>query len=404
MPPRVDCRLGSIFDEECDLLVIPSSTGGTITPGVQQELRKAGIPFPGAMPWGSVTMGEGRFPPFARVAYAATISGQGTTLEIVRKIGAELGLIAASLPRSPFDAIGAQFSHLLRPNTPEALSFITRRSRSPLKISAPLLGAGSGDLEPRDAALALKAGFASTAPETARLIISIRDKEDYEEVAEVLQRAAHTPKREASATPDAGAKGKAQRTQSTQSAAAPAAPAPPPSTRAQPSAAPVPRTQPEPPKPAAGSAPSPSRKGVFVSYSHADAEWLERLQKHLKPLQRDGVEVWDDTRLKAGEQWRNEIRDALAAAKVAILLVSADFLASDFIVTNELPPLLKAAEEDGATILPVIISPCRFTRMDSLSRFQAVNDPAKPLVQMRRAGREKALDQVARAVEDALGR
>jgi nucleotide-binding universal stress UspA family protein len=150
--------------------------------------------------------------------------------------------------------------------------------------------------------------------------------------------------------------------------------------------------------------PHPPRSRVFVSYSHADMEWLQRLQKHLKPLQRDGVEVWDDTRLKAGEQWREEIREALANTKIAILLISADFLASDFIVTNELPPLLKAAEEDGATILPVIISPCRFTRMESLSRFQAVNDPAKPLVQMRRASREKVLDDVARAVEDALKR
>ncbi|HYR10634.1 MAG TPA: toll/interleukin-1 receptor domain-containing protein, partial [Longimicrobium sp.] len=125
-----------------------------------------------------------------------------------------------------------------------------------------------------------------------------------------------------------------------------------------------------------------NRIRVFISYSHADAEWLERLQKHLKPLQREGIEVWDDTRLKAGEQWREEIREALAKTKVAVLLISADFLASDFIVTNELPPLLKAAEEDGATILPVIISPCRFTREASLSRFQAVNDPAKPLLRM----------------------
>lgn len=139
-----------------------------------------------------------------------------------------------------------------------------------------------------------------------------------------------------------------------------------------------------------------------MSYSHADAEWLKRLQKHLKPLQREGVEVWDDTRVKPGEPWRQEIREALAAAKVAILLISPDFLASEFIVTDELPPLLKAAEEDGATILPVILSHCRFDRTPSLSRFQAVNDPAKPLVRMGRGNRDKVFDDVARAVEDAL--
>ncbi len=143
---------------------------------------------------------------------------------------------------------------------------------------------------------------------------------------------------------------------------------------------------------------------MFISYSHADAEWLERLQKHLRPLQREGIEVWDDTRLKPGEPWREEIRAALAAAKIAILLISADFLASDFIVTDELPPLLKAAADEGTIILPVIVSPSRFERMESLSRFQSVNDPSKPLVQMRRANREKVLDDVARAVEDALKR
>lgn len=148
----------------------------------------------------------------------------------------------------------------------------------------------------------------------------------------------------------------------------------------------------------------PTRNGVFVSYSHGDARWLERLRKHLRPLEREGVEVWDDTRLQPGKPWREEIRKALSGAKVAILLISADFLASEFIVTNELPPLLKAAEDDGATILPVIISHSRFERTASLSRFQAVNDPRRPLVQLRRANREKVLDDVARAVEDALMR
>jgi hypothetical protein len=143
---------------------------------------------------------------------------------------------------------------------------------------------------------------------------------------------------------------------------------------------------------------------VFISYSHADKQWLERLQRHLRPLERTGALVWDDTRLQPGSAWREEIRKALAETKVAVLLVSADVLASEFITTNELPPLLAAAEDDGATILPVIISPCRFERTESLSRFHAVNDPQKPLVQLRTANRDRVFDDVARAVEDALKR
>ena len=63
----------------------------------------------------------------------------------------------------------------------------------------------------------------------------------------------------------------------------------------------------------------------------------------------------------------------------AVLLVSADFLASDFIADNELPPLLVAAENEGVIILPVIVSPCLFTNVPALARFQAVNLPSKPL-------------------------
>lgn len=156
-------------------------------------------------------------------------------------------------------------------------------------------------------------------------------------------------------------------------------------------------------------APSPEqtkgiRTAVFISYSHNDYKWLERLQIHLRPLERDhDLEVWDDTKIRPGEDWRTEIRNAIGTAKVAILLVSADFLASDFIAKNELPPLLKAAEEDGALILPVIVSPCRFVKTQNLSGFQAVNDPDRPLSEMKVTNRErvftKVADEVARAFE-----
>lgn len=146
------------------------------------------------------------------------------------------------------------------------------------------------------------------------------------------------------------------------------------------------------------------RTHVFVSYSHQDAEWLRRLRVHLRPLEIDHeVEIWDDTMIEPGLLWREKIEQAITPAKVAILLVSADFLASDFIRNNELPPLLKAAKEDGAVILPVILSPSRFHKVPSLAQFQAVNNPAKPLIGLTRNEQEAALVKVAAAVEAALG-
>ena len=80
------------------------------------------------------------------------------------------------------------------------------------------------------------------------------------------------------------------------------------------------------------------RKKVFVSYSHRDREWLERLQVHLRPLERRGlVELWDDTKIRPGDEWRKEIGNALDSAKVAVLLISADFLQERHQVVNLLP-------------------------------------------------------------------
>lgn len=146
-----------------------------------------------------------------------------------------------------------------------------------------------------------------------------------------------------------------------------------------------------------------SRNRVIVSYSHADAEWLERLTVHLKPLERDGViDFWNDMRIQAGTRWREDIRKAIDSAKVAILLISADFLASDFITYNELPPLLRAAQEEGTIIIPVIISPSRYIDMESISQFQAINPPSKPLISMTKSEQETLFVKLAKAIETTL--
>lgn len=146
---------------------------------------------------------------------------------------------------------------------------------------------------------------------------------------------------------------------------------------------------------------SGSRTRIFVSYSHADGDWLKRLQVHLKPLERAGsIEWWDDTKILPGMVWRDEIEKALAAAQIGVLLVSADFVASDFIANHELPNLLAAAQNRGLTILSLIVGPSRFKRMPELSRFQAVNDPDRPLIGLSKAEQEVDLLKLANRIED----
>lgn len=152
------------------------------------------------------------------------------------------------------------------------------------------------------------------------------------------------------------------------------------------------------------SAQPPSGTRIFISYSHADAAWLERLRRHLKPLVRQGdLEVWDDTHLQPGDDWKQEIGEALERAQVAVLLISADFFASDFIDENELPPLLTAAAAKGVRILPVIVGASRFARHPSLARFQAVNPPDRPLNTMPAGEQEAVFERLALAIERAIG-
>jgi T3SS (YopN, CesT) and YbjN peptide-binding chaperone 3/TIR domain len=145
------------------------------------------------------------------------------------------------------------------------------------------------------------------------------------------------------------------------------------------------------------------RERIFVSYSHQDRKHLDRLLVHLRPLERSGIiDLWSDIQLRPGSKWKSEIAEAIARSKVAILLISADFLASQFITENELPPLLRAAKSDGVVILPVIVGASRFTKTAELSIFQSVNDPAKPLAVLPVAERERIWVRVADSVEATL--
>ena len=167
------------------------------------------------------------------------------------------------------------------------------------------------------------------------------------------------------------------------------------------------------PAPASLAAPAPApalvdgrRRGrVFVSYARTDAKWLRRLQVHLKPLSTDhGIDLWDDTRITAGSQWRGELDAAMHAADVAVLLVSADFVASDFIRRNELPPLLVAAKQRGVRILPVIVGPSMFDTIPGLEGMQAINDPKDALIRLSKARQEAVLLSVAQEIRRSFSR
>jgi hypothetical protein len=141
------------------------------------------------------------------------------------------------------------------------------------------------------------------------------------------------------------------------------------------------------------------KKSVFISYSHADAKWLKRLKVHLKPFERESlIEIWEDTRIQTGDYWKIEIKRALEKSHSAILLVSADFLASDFIMENELPQLLQLAFDHGTRIFQLIVGPCFFNETEQLSKFQAVNSVSNPLIRMDYGDQESLFFQLATGI------
>ncbi len=110
---------------------------------------------------------------------------------------------------------------------------------------------------------------------------------------------------------------------------------------------------------------------VFLSYSHVDEVWKDRLEVQLKVLQFEGVlDVWSDRDIKAGSAWLAKIEAAIDNARVAVLLVSAEFLISGFVREIEIPRCLERRHQGGLQVVPVLVKPCLWKKVDWLSRIQ----------------------------------
>lgn len=146
------------------------------------------------------------------------------------------------------------------------------------------------------------------------------------------------------------------------------------------------------------------RDRIFISYSHRDKRWLDKLRLMLKPLERlNGFYIWDDSEIEAGQKWKDEINNALESTKVAIFLVSPNFVASQFISDNELPPLLLAAEKNHVSILWIYISACLHEET-GLTAYQAAHDVSRPLDRLSPARQNEVLVGIAKAIKKTMER
>jgi WD40 repeat protein len=142
------------------------------------------------------------------------------------------------------------------------------------------------------------------------------------------------------------------------------------------------------------------RGPIFVSYSHADKAWLERLCIILKPYP-VYEHLWMDPYIQVGDRWEREIDGALQAALVGLLLVSTDFFASDFIVRKELPALLQASEMRGLRIFCVPVGTTGKTprKRAGLDGFHWSRSPDSPLAPLTDPHWKAALVETAEALQ-----
>jgi hypothetical protein len=145
--------------------------------------------------------------------------------------------------------------------------------------------------------------------------------------------------------------------------------------------------------------PVQKRNKIFISYSRKDHLWLEKLNVHLRPLFPDkDVTPWSDQEVEAGDRWHEVTLQAIDESCIAVLMVSPDFLASEYVMKIEIPRLIEAEHAGTVKILwvPVRSSAVQDT---AIGEYQAVSDPKYPLASLDEAVQDEVLVTIARAVK-----
>jgi hypothetical protein len=118
---------------------------------------------------------------------------------------------------------------------------------------------------------------------------------------------------------------------------------------------------------------------IFYSYAHEDESFRLELEKHLSLMRRNGeIAGWHDRNISAGTDWKDSINEHLESAHIILLLVSADFLASDYCYEIEMKRALERQNEGQARVIPVILRNCDWSSAP-FSRLQALPKGAKPI-------------------------
>ncbi len=118
---------------------------------------------------------------------------------------------------------------------------------------------------------------------------------------------------------------------------------------------------------------------LFYSYSHEDEELRDELEKHLKLLQRQGIiATWHDRKIDLGHEWDKTINDNLETADIILLLISANFLASDYCFNVEIKRAMQRHQGGSAVVIPVSLRHCDHTDLDFM-KLEGLPKDFKPV-------------------------
>ena len=118
---------------------------------------------------------------------------------------------------------------------------------------------------------------------------------------------------------------------------------------------------------------------IFYSYSHIDENFRIDLEKHLSLLKRKGViNDWHDRKIMPGDEWEKSINQNLEKAEIIILLISADFIASDYCFEEEMEIAMNKQENKTAIVLPIILRPCDWADAP-FSKLQVLPKNGRPI-------------------------
>lgn len=145
-----------------------------------------------------------------------------------------------------------------------------------------------------------------------------------------------------------------------------------------------------------------SKPSIFVSYSHRDTLWKDRLLNHLGVLKRHGdLDFWVDDQIGAGEEWKEKIQEAMRTASAAIILVSANFLNSPFIHQVEIAQI-RRRKQGGLRIVPIIITACAWKTIDWLAAMEVRPQNGQPLAAFNDHGIDESLTSIVLEINDIL--